>query len=67
MVFYIAHLETANFEFYAYAETPELARELMAKQWNKHRKATGAILTAKDVASWVNVYPMEMNSAHRRG
>ncbi len=66
MIFYIAYLETQNFEFYAYAETPALARDLMAKAWNKHRKATGASLTAKDVASWVNVYPMEMNTAHRR-
>jgi len=66
MIFYIAHLETQNFEFHAYAETPALARDLMEKAWKKHAKQTGAWLTWEEVAEWVTVHPMEMNSAHRR-
>lgn len=67
MVFYIAHFETATFEFFAYGETPALARELMQKQWAKHVKQTGASLLWEQIAPWVDVTPTEMNSAHRRG
>lgn len=66
MIFYIGRLETENFEFTAYAETPALARELIRKRWAKHVKQTSASLTWEDIKIWVNVYPMEMNTATRQ-
>lgn len=66
MIFYVAYLETQNFEFHAYATTAAEARNLMAKAWKKHAKQTGAWLTWEEVAEWVTVHPMEMNTAHRR-
>ena len=66
MTFYVARYETASFEFFAYAETPEIARELLRKQWAKHRRQTGAWLTWADVSEWVIITATEMNSAHRR-
>lgn len=66
MIFYIGHYETQSFEFYTYAETPELALELMRKQWAKHKKQTGALYQWQDVKEWVTITATEMNSAHRR-
>lgn len=66
MTFYVGRFETASFDFVAYAETPEMARELLRKQWAKHRRQTGAWLTWADISEWVIVTETQMNTAHRR-
>jgi len=66
MIFFIAEFVTESITFTAYADTPQLARNLLMQKWEKHAEENNASLTWAHIASWVDVYPMEMNTAHRR-
>jgi hypothetical protein len=43
----MAKLETANFEFYAFASSKTEALKMLEEKWNEHARRTGATYTFK--------------------
>lgn len=66
MIFYIASFVTEDITFTAYADTPQLARNLLMHEWEKYAEENTSTFTWRHIAPWVDVYPMEMNTAHRQ-
>lgn len=64
---YIAHLATANYDFYLMADTEEIMWEELEKSWNNHAKRTNASYTWEDVKDSVWWNKQNVNQVWRKG
>jgi hypothetical protein len=64
---WIAHLSTANFDFYLIAETENVMWQKLEETWNNHAKKTNATYTWEDVKDSVWYNRQIINNVWRRG
>lgn len=64
---YIAHLATANYDFYLMADTEEIMWEELERTWNYHAKTRDASYTWEDVKDSVWWNKQNVNQVWRKG
>jgi hypothetical protein len=64
---WIAHLSTANFDFYLIAENEKVMWQKLEETWNNHAKKTSATYTWEDVKDSVWYNRQIINNVWKRG
>jgi hypothetical protein len=64
---WIAHLSTANFDFYLIAETETVMWEKLELSWNNHAEKTNATYTWEDIKDSVWYNRQIINNVWKRG